>query len=109
MLYERVIEAEERVALAQDGSAPLGAEVPPTPARARRAAADARAAARASPRSSHERPPPPAQVVEGVTGEKVEVVTPLNLAALRAELQRCYDDGIRLTIPFQSARSLAYL
>ena len=55
-----MIEADERVALVQDGSAPLSEEV-----------------------------------VVGVTGEAVEVVTPLDVGALREALQACFDDGIR--------------
>ena len=59
VLYEKVIEVDERVALVQTGSARLGGDV-----------------------------------VTGVTGEEVEVVTPIDLAQLRRDLTQCVQEGI---------------
>lgn len=61
VLYDRVVEVDERVALVQDRSELLGG----------------------------------GEVLKGVTGEKVEVVTPVDLAKLRADLTQCLEDGIK--------------
>ena len=60
VLYEHVVEVDERVALVQEKSASLGGDV-----------------------------------VTGVTGEQVEVVKPIDLAALRRDLSECLDKGIK--------------
>jgi len=65
VLYERVVEVDERVVLARDGDAPPAGTAPDAP------------------------------VLRGTTGEAVRVLRPLDRAAVRAQLQALYDDGFR--------------
>jgi 5-oxoprolinase (ATP-hydrolysing) len=79
VLYERVVEVDERVVVLRDGE--------PVPASDPSSAIDGDAAALPATAT--------AEVVTGVTGERVAVVRPLDVAAVRAQLAELYAAGLR--------------